>query len=163
MKLHLIYLWKCVCTCACVCKCMRACMCVCLYVCMRACVYVCMSVCAWSCLALIFHPAVCILEYYSRQRDFPRPVKCPVCRQVVTLLLTNFSQEEADNVGDLGQRIHDYNRRCGGAPQTVSPWLSYGAGIVELCGECVVVFVWHTCLVRLERLHSQGMPRVLLQ
>ncbi|XP_052774109.1 E3 ubiquitin-protein ligase RNF170-like [Mya arenaria] len=68
---------------------------------------------------------LCIVTYWQHGR-WLGAVRCPVCRQTVTLLLVNFTQEEHNsNSADKRQivdSIYQYNRRFSGQPR---PWMDY--------------------------------------
>ncbi|UJR22668.1 hypothetical protein I4U23_025707 [Adineta vaga] len=69
----------------------------------------------------------CIIAYWKFQSNWMSGLKCPVCRQSVTVLLTCFTTEEqaTANSGDrqlVVADVKDFNRRFSGAPRT---WLEY--------------------------------------
>lgn len=63
----------------------------------------------------------CIITYW-RHGIWLGAVKCPVCRQTVTLLLINFTHEEHNSATETKRAIVDaiyqYNRRFSGEPRT---------------------------------------------
>lgn len=70
--------------------------------------------------------ANCIVVYW-RQGSWTGAVRCPVCRQQVTLLLRCFTdseiaEPERSERNNLLREINDYNRRFSGEPR---PWLDY--------------------------------------
>lgn len=68
----------------------------------------------------------CIVTYWQHGSRWLGAIACPVCRQQVTLLLTNFTPEENNNQSDdrrnVMTRVNEYNRRFSGAPR---PWMDY--------------------------------------
>lgn len=68
----------------------------------------------------------CIVTYWQHGSRWLGAIACPVCRQQVTLLLLNFTQEENNNQSDerrnVLDRVNEYNRRFSGAPR---PWMDY--------------------------------------
>ncbi|GAB1601562.1 E3 ubiquitin-protein ligase RNF170-like [Argonauta hians] len=71
--------------------------------------------------------ANCIIAYW-RYGSWLGGIKCPVCRQNVTLLLQYFTEEEtssssADRANILNQ-IHEYNRRFSGAPRSIMDYMN---------------------------------------
>jgi len=65
--------------------------------------------------------APCIVTYWRYGR-WLGAVNCPVCRQQVTILFPNFSEEDGQLPEALQHRreINEYNRRYSGVPRTVS-------------------------------------------
>lgn len=51
------------------------------------------------------------------------PIRCPVCRQQVTIVLQCFRSRDASN-SQLTHDINDYNRRFSGEPRPVSKFVS---------------------------------------
>ncbi|RWS15692.1 RING finger protein 170-like protein, partial [Dinothrombium tinctorium] len=72
--------------------------------------------------------AQCIIVYW-RHGTWRGPVPCPVCRQLVSVLLVCFrnarlmsGEEDSTEVQAILHDINDYNRRYSGGPR---PWLDY--------------------------------------
>ena len=68
--------------------------------------------------------AVCIITYW-RTGSWRGPVRCPVCRQVVTILLLN-GQETRTNTEEnrnIVRNIQEYNRRFSGEPRSLMDYL----------------------------------------
>ncbi|RWS28556.1 RING finger protein 170-like protein [Leptotrombidium deliense] len=68
--------------------------------------------------------AQCIIVYW-RHGTWRGPVPCPVCRQVVSVLLVCFRNPRNEDQQELQEMLHDindYNRRFSGGPR---PWLDY--------------------------------------
>ncbi|KAK3743498.1 hypothetical protein QZH41_020598, partial [Actinostola sp. cb2023] len=66
----------------------------------------------------------CIISYWRYGR-WLGAVKCPVCRQKVTILFKNFSPEEntSDDSVQWKREIQAYNRRFSGLPRSVMDYL----------------------------------------
>ena len=61
----------------------------------------------------------CIITYW-RFGNWLGTVQCPVCRQMVSLMMRDFAVEETDECSEIVQEINDYNRRFSGQPRPVS-------------------------------------------
>lgn len=72
--------------------------------------------------------AQCIIVYWRHGQWRGGPVKCPVCRQQVNVLLQCFppnarlADEELNERSRILHDVNDYNRRFSGEPR---PWLDY--------------------------------------
>jgi RING finger protein 170 len=72
--------------------------------------------------------AQCIIVYWRHGQWRGGPVKCPVCRQQVSVLLQCFppnvrvADEEPNERTHILHDVNDYNRRFSGEPR---PWLDY--------------------------------------
>jgi len=69
----------------------------------------------------------CIITFWKFQSNWMSGLKCPVCRQQVTVLLTRFTAEERALPDSTDRQmivssVKDFNRRFSGAPRT---WLEY--------------------------------------
>lgn len=68
---------------------------------------------------------LCLITYWHHGR-WLGPVSCPVCRQTVTLMLVNFTQDEHNSSSaekrNIVDSIYGYNRRFSGEPRQ---WLDY--------------------------------------
>jgi len=69
----------------------------------------------------------CIITFWKYQSNWMSGLKCPVCRQSVTVLLQCFTAEEqasrnSDDRQMVVSGVKDFNRRFSGAPRT---WLEY--------------------------------------
>lgn len=64
--------------------------------------------------------APCLIAYW-RYGNWLGPVKCPVCRTFVTVLLNCFSEADPEETGrrEALADINDYNRRFSGEPRPV--------------------------------------------
>lgn len=68
--------------------------------------------------------ALCVILYW-RHGNWRGAVRCPVCRQTVTVLLRCFREQDGTNSEERNQILHDvndYNRRFSGEPR---PWMDY--------------------------------------
>ncbi|CAM5146648.1 unnamed protein product [Natator depressus] len=59
----------------------------------------------------------CIIAYW-RYGSWLGAIRCPICRQTVTLLLPRFSEDQQDAAQVL-QDVNDYNRRFSGQPRSI--------------------------------------------
>ncbi|UYV67481.1 RNF170 [Cordylochernes scorpioides] len=72
-------------------------------------------------------PAYCIILYW-RHGNWRGAIRCPVCRQQVSVILRCFRELDATTDAERDERIqmmrdiNDYNRRFSGEPR---PWLDY--------------------------------------
>ncbi|XP_060558506.1 E3 ubiquitin-protein ligase RNF170-like [Ruditapes philippinarum] len=68
---------------------------------------------------------LCLITYWHHGR-WLGPVVCPVCRQTVTLMLVNFTQDEHNSASpekrNIVDSIYQYNRRFSGEPRQ---WMDY--------------------------------------
>ncbi|XP_064605110.1 E3 ubiquitin-protein ligase RNF170-like [Liolophura sinensis] len=82
----------------------------------------------------------CIVTYW-RHGTWLGAVRCPVCRQQVTILLFNFNQEENSTASrekdEIVSQIHSYNRRFSGEPR---PLLDYIRDLPALLRHAVTEF-----------------------
>ncbi|CAF1143120.1 unnamed protein product [Adineta steineri] len=67
----------------------------------------------------------CIITFWKFQSNWMSGLKCPVCRQQVTVLLTCFTAEEQASADSTDRQmvvtsVKDFNKRFSGAPRT---WL----------------------------------------
>ncbi|NXT75776.1 RN170 ligase, partial [Zapornia atra] len=60
----------------------------------------------------------CIIAYW-RYGSWLGAIRCPICRQTVTLFLPLFAEDQQDATQVL-QDVNDYNRRFSGQPRSVS-------------------------------------------
>ncbi|CAF1117154.1 unnamed protein product [Adineta steineri] len=71
----------------------------------------------------------CIITFWKYQANWMSGMKCPVCRQSVTVLLTCFTTDE-ETSPDNGDRqtvindVRDFNRRFSGAPRSFREYIS---------------------------------------
>ena len=66
----------------------------------------------------------CVMSYYEHG-TFVAAMNCPVCRQLVRVLLTNFTHEEEvdDNVESHLRNIRSYNSRFSGEPRPIMDYV----------------------------------------
>ncbi|XP_023799525.1 E3 ubiquitin-protein ligase RNF170 isoform X3 [Cyanistes caeruleus] len=72
----------------------------------------------------------CIIAYW-RYGSWLGAIRCPICRQTVTLFLPLFGEDQ-QGAAQVFQDVNDYNRRFSGQPRSVGPgWLT--EVVTELC------------------------------
>nr|CAB3265636.1 E3 ubiquitin-protein ligase RNF170 [Phallusia mammillata] len=64
----------------------------------------------------------CIITYW-RYGDWLGAVQCPVCRQLVSLLMKDFTGSEDEGAREIGRSINDYNRRFSGQPRPIFDYI----------------------------------------
>lgn len=72
----------------------------------------------------------CIINYWQVSSNglFVTQMRCPMCRQALTCLLTMFTDAEmrSDDIASISRRVNEYNRKFSGLPR---PFIEY---IMEL-------------------------------
>ncbi|CAI9731675.1 E3 ubiquitin-protein ligase RNF170-like [Octopus vulgaris] len=92
--------------------------------------------------------ASCIIAYWH-YGSWLGGIKCPVCRQKVTLLLLCFTDAETRSTtqerADILNQIHDYNRRFSGEPRSIMDYLN---DIPTLLRHCLQeLFSWNGLMI----------------
>ena len=68
----------------------------------------------------------CVLQVWDNESWLMSPMKCPMCRQAITLIFFHLDRTEAQNVVNeqptLLRKVNEYNKRFSGAPR---PWMDY--------------------------------------
>ncbi|XP_064477098.1 E3 ubiquitin-protein ligase RNF170-like isoform X1 [Ornithodoros turicata] len=66
--------------------------------------------------------AHCLVQYWQLGQWGTRPVRCPVCRQQVSVMLRCFQSGPEPERSQLLRSVNDYNRRFSGEPR---PWMDH--------------------------------------
>jgi len=78
----------------------------------------------------------CLITYWNMGR-WTSTIKCPLCRQVVSIMLFKFSSEERRNYTperqEVVNNVHLYNRRFSGEPRG---WMEYLRDLPTLLRHC---------------------------
>ena len=74
----------------------------------------------------------CIITYW-RYGNWLGAVQCPVCRQIVSLMMRDFATDESEESREIESEINSYNRRFSGQPRPVSAFYIWILSIAWIC------------------------------